>query len=151
MTTDTVTAVSSKNLFVPEALGKLSVQYNGREFSIVNSKNIKSSVARMNLSKELRGISSENLEKILSAGYLAISKIGEDDYSIQFKGRILGGGPFLALVTYVGANIAGGAMIVAGIATAPLGGVGVALIAAGTATVTAAPYTLIATLPAPTP
>lgn len=59
-------------------------------------------------------------------------------------------GFLLAGLVYVGTNIAGGAMIVAGAVTAPTG-IGTGLIAAGTATIAAAPYTLAATLPTPTP
>ena len=55
----------------------------------------------------------------------------------------------LALLGYVATNVVGGAMIIVGAAAAPIGGA--ALMAAGVATVAAAPYTLVVTLPAPTP
>jgi hypothetical protein len=59
------------------------------------------------------------------------------------------GGFLFAGAVYVGTNIIGGTMVAVGAMTAPIGG-GV-LIAGGFAAITAAPYTLVATLPAPTP
>ncbi|MCH9625676.1 MAG: hypothetical protein S4CHLAM123_08540 [Chlamydiales bacterium] len=58
-------------------------------------------------------------------------------------------GFLLAGVTYVGTNLLGGAMVVVGTVTAPVGGAPLAV--AGVAVVTAAPATLLVTLPAPTP
>ena len=122
--------------FVPHQLGKLGVMYKGREFFVIDSHGAEHPIARGDLCKELRGISPEHLEKMLVVGYISVRKIGED-YGLRFDGRLRGGGPILAGLIYVGMNVVGGALIVTGVGTA-----------AGVAMVTAAPYTLIATLPA---
>lgn len=142
------TLLSGRSLFVPSDLGKLSVIHDGHEFSVIDSKGLVSAIQRADLSKELRGISNESLMKILESGQLSLKKFGED-YSLSYNGQLRGGGLFAAIAVYAATTIAGGAMIVVGTITAPIGGV--VLIAAGTATVTAAPTTFLVTLPTPTP
>jgi len=133
------------NLFAPSAFGKVDVSYDGKDFYVLDAEGPKK-VQRAFLSTDLRGIPSDKLYEFLNQnGYLSVGKAG-NDYTIQAKGRLPGGGLALALIAYVGTNIAGGAITLAGVATA-----NPALVAAGVATVTAAPYVLAATLPAPTP
>ncbi len=142
------TAIPATNLFVPNELGQLSVIHNGREFFVVDSEKVRSEVSPVNLSKELRGISAESLKKVLAFGYLKVSKIGED-YAVRFNERLPGGGPFGAFLTYVGMNVVGGAMVVVGTLTAPVGGA--VIVAAGVATVTAAPVVAGVMVATPTP
>ncbi len=127
--------------------GQISLEHNGRDFFVVDSNHLKSSVSRFNLSKELRGISSDELQKALSVGYLAVSKAGEE-YVVRFNARMAGGGPFLAAIAYVGSTVAGGALVVVGMATAPIG-VGGPLMAAGATLIGAAP--VIAAIAAASP
>lgn len=140
-----VVEISRSNLFVPSILGKLRVTYDDHDFRVIDAQDTEQKVQRAFLSTELRGIPSDHLAKFLEQGYLTVGKSGKD-YSIVAKGRMLGGGPFFAALVYVGANVVGGTLAVVGTLT-----VNPVLIAAGVATITAAPYTLIATLPTPTP
>lgn len=149
MTTRIITTIPADKIHIPEELGELRVKYKGREFFVKPQNGVKTCVARADLSRELRGIPSETLHKMLEVGYLTVNKIGED-YAIRFHGRIAGGGLGFAIATYVSTTLVGGAMVVAGAVTAPLG-VGVGLAAAGATVIAAAPYTFMATLPAPTP
>jgi hypothetical protein len=96
-------------------------------------------VSNINLSKELRGISSEELKKALDVGYLAVSKVGEE-YAIRFNVRLAGGGFGLGALVYGVTTVVGGAMFGLGVITLPLGGVGAGLMAGGTAVVGAAPW-----------
>lgn len=132
----------------PYLPSQLRVVYDGRIFSVLDANQIPTPVLPMNLSEELRDISKENLEKFLKVGYLNLKQIGEH-YALKFNGRVLGGGALGAALTYVGAMAVGGAMVAAGVVTAPVGG-GV-LIAAGSATITAAPFVAAVMLPTPTP
>ncbi len=148
-----VMKISDSNLFVPARLGKLTVIHDGREFSVIDSKGLKSNIQRAFLDKELRGISNETLKKMLDAGYLNINKTGED-YAANFKGRLKGGGPFTGISAYVATNIVGGVMVLGGsvlVATGVGAPAGAALVVSGFATVTAAPVVLAVTLLSPTP
>jgi hypothetical protein len=140
--------VPNRSVFAQQSLGKVEVEYDGHDYYIIHSNRLKTRVLGIDVSNELQGIPIEKLQKILNFGQLAISKIGED-YAIRFQGRLAGGGPFGAMIAYVATNVAGGAMILAGMVTAPIGGA--ALVAAGAATVTAAPAVLAITLATPTP
>lgn len=77
-----VIAISNGNLFVPNKLGELNVTYNGRDFSVIDSKGLHSEVKRADLSKDLRGVTSDCLQKMLEVGYLSINTVGED-YTLQ--------------------------------------------------------------------
>ncbi|HLB40284.1 MAG TPA: hypothetical protein VJJ83_00710, partial [Candidatus Babeliales bacterium] len=73
-------------------------------------------IQRHYVDKELRGIPSHQLSKVLSAGaYLQLNKHDkQDEYSLRLHGRLPGGGPFGAwagatlgygLVTFVGHGV----------------------------------------------
>lgn len=145
-----VMQIPDSNLFASSSLGKLSIIHDCREFSVIDSKGLKTHIQRADLNKELQGISSETLEKMLDIGYLHLNKRGSD-YTLAYKGRVLGGGLFSAITIYVGTNVVGGAMILVGGLLVPVGGLGVGLMAAGTVVVTAAPATFLITLPVPLP
>ena len=142
--------VPKENLFVPGRLGDLSVEYDGKEFSVINSSGLRSSVQIWDLDKELRGVSASTLQKMIKVGYITINESGKE-YGLNYNARLKGGLFLSALVGYLGANVVGGAMILAGAALTPMGGLGVTLIAAGTATITAAPFVAATALVAPTP
>ncbi|NGX62720.1 MAG: hypothetical protein KR126chlam6_00120 [Candidatus Anoxychlamydiales bacterium] len=138
-------ATFHNHLFVPSSLGTVNIAYDGKDFYVLDKEGSKK-VERAFLSADLRGIPSETLYQLLEQnGYLSLGKAGKD-YTIQAKGRLPGGGFALAIIAYVGTNVAGGAITLVGVATA-----NPALVAAGVATITAAPYVLAVTLPAPTP
>lgn len=84
-------AIPAKNLFVPGELGNVHVKYKDHDFFVIDEKNHEFAVERGDLSKELRGISQEQLSKCLRVDCLALSKIGED-YSIRLQHSLKGGG-----------------------------------------------------------
>lgn len=140
--------VPATHFIASDAVGEIGLQHDGREFFVVDSKNLKSTVSTIYLSKELRGISSGELQKALSVGYLAVSKAGVE-YAIRFNARMAGGGPFLAAFAYVGSTVGGGALVLVGMATTPFG-IGAPMIAAGTTLIAAAPYIAVVAAGTPT-
>jgi len=114
-------------------LRDIQVEHNGREFCIITTEGLECEVPRSNLSHELRGISTETLQKMLKVGYLTINKAG-DNFTIQYKGRLLGGGPVTGVVVFLAGTSLGWIAIIGGSMTA-----NPALIAAGVAIKTAAP------------
>lgn len=132
-----------------EAFGNISLEHENKGFFVVDSNQLKTPISPINLSKELRGISTDELRKALDVGYLSLRKIG-DEYALRFNVRMKGGGLGFAIFTYVATTGAGVALTLIGAATAPIG-VGAPIAAAGVALVTAAPYTFAVTLPTPTP
>ncbi len=135
-----VTKISAKDVFIPNELGNLSVVFNGREFSIIDERNESCAVERFNLSKELRDITNDQLQRCLGAAYLTLNKFG-DEYSLKLNGRLPGGGPLLGSIGYwvvksvcygTAAAAAGTAIVATGGAVA--GPVGAALAGGGLAT-----------------
>ena len=102
----------------------------------------------MNLSKELRGISLEELEKALSVGYLAVTKIGEE-HAVRFNARLAGGGPILGFLAGAGTAVVGAALMGIGIVTTPIG-IGAPIAAAGAVILAHAPVVGIAAGVTPT-
>ena len=74
--------INSSNLFIPNRLGNLDVSYEKGNFFIKTQTGKYFQVESINLSKELRGISQENLQKCLDVAYLALNQ-GGDSYSIS--------------------------------------------------------------------
>ena len=120
--------IEQKNLFIPEKLGEIKVIYKEKEFFVNNYL-----VPRHALSKELRGIDQAVLSKFLTTGfYLSINNFGNNEFNVQLKGRLNGGGIF---GTYLGACLGKAAVSVAGHGTIYL---------IGALTGPAAPMTIIA-------
>lgn len=130
------------------AMGNISLEHEGKEFFIVDGNQLKTPISPINLSTELRGISTDELRKALDVGDLTLRKIG-DEYALRFNVRMKGGGLGLAIFTYVATTGTGVALTLIGAATTPLG-IGAPIAAAGVAMVAAAPYTFVVTLPTPT-
>ncbi len=130
---NTTSLVPKRNFITSDAMGKIYIEHNGKDFIVIDANKLKSTVLKINLSKELRGISTEGLQKALSVGYLAISKVG-DDYAVRFNARIAGGGFILAGLASAVGYIGGGLMKVAGEVTG-----NVALTALGQSTLEATP------------
>jgi hypothetical protein len=85
-------AVPSNKLLVPQELGNLGVIYRGRKFFVVHSNGFESLIDRMDLPRELRAISNETLQKILTLRNLAVVKIGEG-YGLGLNSKQPVGGP----------------------------------------------------------
>src|SRR3954469_14822141 len=83
--------IPRNNLFCPNRFGPTEICYDGESFIILQDGN-QSTVQQWDLSKELRGISTEKLTKCLECSYLALGKIG-DDFTLNLNVRGLGGGP----------------------------------------------------------
>lgn|SRR5574338_150985 len=93
--------IQQKNLFVPKALGKLSVVKDNDHFTIV--KNGKSfSVEPDRLDSALRKMDKKKLAAFLKTGYLSVNKSTDGSYSLQSQTRKKGGGPILSSVFYWG-------------------------------------------------
>jgi len=95
--------IPQENLFLPSAVGKVSISYYNNEFYVTKNNHMVQ-VQRHDLSKELRGISEEGLKGFLSSGYLAVKKM-DDDYGIDAKFRLRGGDPATDAVTRIGSAI----------------------------------------------
>jgi len=94
------TEIPRENLFLPSALGNLKVSYSNKEFYVSDNKRTLQ-VQRPDLSKELRGISEKDLKGFLSAGYLSVKKM-DDDYAIDARFRLRGGGPLTGVLAGLG-------------------------------------------------
>lgn len=95
--------INKKNLFIPKQLGNISLHHDNNEFTIKhNSKT--TPIQRCFMDKELRGISKDQLVKILATGaYLSVNKMEENTYSLKLNARLNGGGAGGAVVGfYVG-------------------------------------------------
>lgn len=130
-TTASITSVPSHALFVPSSLGELHVKYNGHDFFVIDTKANSRQLQRCDLSEELRGISSEQLNKYLGVAYLSLNQAGET-YTLRLNGRLRGGGLIGTLVmgalsylggpaVAVGAAVGVTAGVALGNATAPAG------------------------------
>ncbi len=132
--------INSGNLFVPHSLGKVSVSYEDSNFFVTNEKGVCKKVERAFVSKELRGLSGETLEKRLEVAYLALNKVGES-YGVTLNYRLLGGGPILAAYGYWATKtICYGTLVGAG--TAGVVATGGAVLGAGGAATAAAAASL---------
>lgn len=116
--------IPANRLFIPQALGNLSVHYDGRDFFVIDERSQKSLIQRHDLSPELRGITRENLEKCSALANFSLNKAG-NDYFLRIQGRGLGGGPVAGAIGYwlTKSVCYGGAAAVAGTAIAATGGV----------------------------
>ncbi|NGX37477.1 MAG: hypothetical protein K1000chlam2_00633 [Chlamydiae bacterium] len=134
-------SIPETNLFIPNQLNNVEVKYKDHDFFVIHQGKSQK-VENYQLSKELRGITLEQLEKCLDVAYLSLSKIGKD-YAIECKLRMKGGGPLFGAIGYwatktlcygtaVGAGTA--AVIATGGAAAGVGGAAAAAAASvGTA------------------
>lgn len=73
-----------------QGLNGVEVFYDGSDFYAQNGVSSRCLIQRGDLSKELRGISSGTLSKVLEASYLNLKKAG-NDYSLSLMGRLNGG------------------------------------------------------------
>ena len=147
------TRISQDSLFVPQALGSLSVMHDGREFSVIHPDGSQSAIQRAYLTKELRGVSSVVVQKMSDVGYFSLSK-GGSDYALRFDGRLRGGGPLGAVGVFFatwGSGLAISAVGTVLCATGVGAPLGATLIVAGASTMgVAAPLAAAAAI-APTP
>lgn len=145
--------ISESSLFVPQTLGSLRVTHDGHEFSVIHMDGSQCTIQRAYLSKELRGISSETVQKMADVGYFSLSR-DESDYGLRFDGRLRGGGPLGAVGTFFVTWGAGAVMCAAGsvmVATGVGAPAGVALVAAGASTMGVAAPLAAAAVVTPTP
>jgi hypothetical protein len=129
--------IKSNAYFAPYDLEIQDVAYEKGNF-FVTASGRKVEVQRADLCQELRGISTEKLQKLTELGYLTIQG-SKDSYSIRYHQRAPAGGPWVALATGLIVKGAGVALCFT-----PAAGVGAALIAA-------APAAAAAVLVLPTP
>lgn len=96
--TPTYVAIPEDNLFVPHTLGAVRVVYENNEFFVEKAEQ-KFQVQRHNLSKELRGVSQDQLSKLLGTGYLRV-KGTDNEYGLDMCFRMRGGGPIAGAIAY---------------------------------------------------
>ena len=109
--------IQKQSLSYPRGLGQISVIHAENGFNIQDSDG-DHIVPSWQLSKELRGIPTPQLAKMLSAGaYLKINKQSDNQYSVDVNGRLKGGGPLFAAfavhIGVVGTNILGHGILLA--------------------------------------
>ena len=109
-----------KEIFAPSHLGKIKLLHDEDGFH-VSQNGIRHEVKKVWMDPVLRNITSSTLKKFLASGYIQINKMSNDEFTLNAKGRILGGGPILATIVY-GATKALGY----GTAAAAIGGITVA-------------------------
>ena len=98
--------VERGSLQIPQRLGNITLHHNTDGF-IVRDQGMDVAVKSYMVDKELRGISSKDLSKILvNGGYIAVDNRSGSDYSLQLQGRINGGGPIGATVGAVAGKAA---------------------------------------------
>lgn len=79
---------------VPERLGQLTLIHTNNSFYVDrDDDDAPQQIQNCFLDKELRGISSEKLEKFLDVGYVSLSQMSDGQYSLQAHVRGNGGGP----------------------------------------------------------
>lgn len=80
-------------------IGPLKVHHEGDRFSVETPEGDIREVQPAFLSKELRGISTDKLAKMVTAGaHLGVKKSSDGNYSIDLNERLKGGGAFGAFV-----------------------------------------------------
>lgn len=131
-----------KNVFVPKSLGQLDLRFDGNNFSVIESGGRKIEVQKAFVGKELRGITSEQLNRICEVGYLSLKKLTDlqsekYEYGVEFSPRLPGGGPFLGALTQVALTGVGAALVL----FPPTAAVGVAVIATAPAVAVAVTFT----------
>ena len=128
--------IPAENLFLPGALGKIGVAYRDKEFYITKD-NVTSQVQRCDLSQELRGMPEDNLKAFLKAGYLSVKKL-DDEYGIDARYRLRGGGPISGAIAYWATKTFcyGTAVAATGAAVVATGGVAGAALGATSAAAT---------------
>ncbi|MDP3889287.1 MAG: hypothetical protein Q8Q25_01950 [bacterium] len=96
--------VDENAVFIPGKLGKLALIHHGKRGFSVESASGSKQIQPCFVDKELRGIPSDRLAKLLAiGGYLSVNKMNNsEDYSVRLQGRVNGGGPLLASAFYWG-------------------------------------------------
>lgn len=105
----------SNKVFIPHTYGNLCVQYNGKQFAVLKD-NVEFPISHADLSHELRGISKDDLDKILSVSSLSLNKIGKD-YALRVNPKQLGGGFLTAIATTAAFGLGGVVCVIAGATT----------------------------------
>ena len=92
--------IPRSNLFFSSSYGNLDLSFDrGSSKFFVNDYGKDNLVPNYELSKELRNITCELLLMYLQSGYIHIRK-SESHYALEFKGRLLGGGPVAGAIAY---------------------------------------------------
>ncbi len=90
--------VDRGSLQIPQRLGNITLHHSEDGFTI-RDQGIDVPVKSYMVDKKLRGVSPKDLSKILvNGGYIAVENRSGSDYSLQFQGRVKGGGPVGATV-----------------------------------------------------
>jgi len=117
--------IGKNALLIPNRLGDVSVSHDDSGFTVESSHG-SYPIQRCFMDKELRGISKNNLAKLIATGaYLSVNKFDEgNEYSLKLNGRLNGGGLLGASIGFYAGKfivnfIGHGAILVAGLMTGP--------------------------------
>jgi len=87
-----IAVVHPQATFIPEKHGNMFVVHDGSDFSLLTQDKC-ISIQRAFVDKPLRGMSTESLSKILAADtYLKVKELDNNEFGIEFKQRLNGGG-----------------------------------------------------------
>jgi len=97
--------------FIPEKHGNMVVAHDGSDFSLLTQDKC-IPIQRAFVDKSLRGMSTESLSKILAADtYLKVKELDNNEFGIELKQRLNGGGLFGA---WLGSTLGYGAVFFGG-------------------------------------
>lgn len=91
--------LNKSKIFSPQSLGELSVVHNDDGFFVENEKG-SCRVQNCFADKELRGISEEQLGKLLENGHIAVNQMSDGQYSLHAYRHLNGGGPIFGAIGY---------------------------------------------------
>lgn len=133
--TSSIFKVPRESVFIPNKIGAAEVLFEDGKFQVYKEYKL-STVNKYDIKGIPSDINQEQLEHFLNNGfYLSLNKIG-DDFSIEAKGRVLGGGPILGAIGYF--VVKGVGYTIAAAAAITLPGCGTAAVMAGTPSIIAA-------------
>ncbi len=125
--------IPKSNLHISSSIGDIRVQYRNNEFFVIKQDQV-TKIESYNLPKELRNITTAQLEACLKCSYIALSKV-ENNYVVRLHCRGLGGGPIACAIAYWATKVvcyAGAAGVAVGAGVAVVGTGGAAAGAIGT-------------------
>ncbi len=82
--------LTGTEVFIPHTAQGVQVKFSGGEF-YTQKDGVSKLVQRANLSPELRGISADQLDGLLNAGYVTLKPFGGEEYGLDGKLRLKGG------------------------------------------------------------
>ncbi len=102
-----------ESIQAPSDLGEVYLYHNENGFNVVQNGYIKN-VPHYNVDSNLKRISPNLLPSLGKIGYVRINQLSDGEFKLDLKGRINGGGFWLAAGTYLGVKVVGYTAILTG-------------------------------------